>query len=165
MLSVQARATTIGDPTASDIQVTTRGPDAGVSRGLMDRLTSGATAQFIRFCVVGGVGYITNLIVFAPLVRWFHTPYLLAACIAYGCGWVVALVGHRFWTFGEREASVVGQGFRYFLVSALVLVADLIVLRVLVVAGLEPVLAQALALAIVTPLSFGLNRIWAFNAH
>jgi putative flippase GtrA len=131
----------------------------------MARLTSPAAAQFFRFCVVGGVGYVTNLIVFAPLVRWLDTPYLLAACIAYGCGWIVALVGHRFWTFGEREASVVGQGSRYFAVSALVLAADLILLRVLVTTGLEPVLAQALALAIVTPLSFGLNRIWAFSAR
>ena len=165
MLSVQPRMTMIGDRTSSDIQVTTQGPDAGAVRGLTARLRSAAARQFMRFCVVGGVGYVTNLIVFAPLVRWFHTPYLLAACIAYGCGWVVALVGHRFWTFGERESSVVGQGFRYFAVSALVLVADLIVLRALVAAGLEPVLAQALALAIVTPLSFGLNRIWAFSAR
>jgi len=60
----------------------------------------------------------------------------------------------------------VGQGFRYFAVSALVLVADLIVLRILVVAaGVETVLAQAIALAIVTPLSFGLNRLWAFSAR
>ncbi len=165
MLSVQSCIAMIGDPTSSDTQVTIRDPDAGAFRGLTARLRSAAAAQFVRFCVVGGVGYITNLIVFAPLVRWFHTPYLLAACIAYGCGWVVALIGHRFWTFGERESSMVGQGFRYFIVSAVVLLADLIVLKVLVTAGLEPVLAQALALAIVTPLSFGLNRIWAFSAR
>jgi putative flippase GtrA len=134
--------------------------------GVIGTFRSGAPAQFIRFCVVGGIGYITNLITFAPLVRYAHMPYLLAACIAYACGWVVALIGHRHWTFGEREASVVGQGFRYFAVSALVLVADLIVLRILVVvAGVETVLAQAIALAIVTPLSFGLNRLWAFSAR
>jgi putative flippase GtrA len=137
----------------------------GAPQGLLGRLRSGAAAQFIRFCVVGGAGYVTNLVVYTPLVRWAHMPYLLAATIAYGCGWVVALIGHRFWTFGEREASVMGQGFRYFLVSALVLAADLVVLRILVVAGVGLVLAQALALAIVTPLSFGLNRLWAFSAR
>ncbi len=128
-------------------------------------LTSGAPAQFLRFCAVGGIGYVTNLVVFAPLVRFVQMPYLLAACIAYACGWVVALIGHRHWTFGERESSVVGQGFRYFVVSVLVLAADLVVLRILVVAGVETVLAQAIALAVVTPLSFGLNRIWAFAAR
>lgn len=145
---------------------------AGVGREMartrsdvMGALTSGTPAQFVRFCAVGGIGYVTNLVVFAPLVRFVHTPYLLAACIAYACGWVVALIGHRHWTFGERETSVVGQGFRYFVVSALVLAADLVVLHVLVVAGVETVLAQAIALAVVTPLSFGLNRIWAFAAR
>ena len=127
--------------------------------------TAGAPAQFVRFCVVGGVGYVTNLVTFAPLVRYAHVPYLVAACIAYACGWVVALIGHRRWTFGEREASVVGQGFRYLMVSALVLAADLVVLRILVGAGVETILAQAIALAIVTPLSFGLNRVWAFAAR
>lgn len=121
--------------------------------------------QFIRFCVVGGVGYVTNLVVYTPLVRGFGVAYLLAACIAYACGWVVALVGHRYWTFGERDGSVVGQGARYLVVSLIVLAADLIVLRLLVTAGMGPVVAQALALAIVTPLSFGLNRLWAFAAR
>jgi len=138
---------------------------ARTHNGVIGTLTAGTPAQFMRFCVVGGIGYITNLVVFAPLVRYAHMPYLWAAVIAYGCGWVVALIGHRHWTFGEREASVVGQGFRYFVVSALVLAADLIVLRILVVAGVETVLAQAIALAVVTPLSFGLNRIWAFAAR
>jgi putative flippase GtrA len=133
--------------------------------GVLGTLTAGTPAQFLRFCVVGGVGYVTNLVVFAPLVRYAHMPYLLAACIAYACGWAVALVGHRHWTFGERDASVIGQSFRYFVVSALVLAADLVVLHGLVVAGIETVLAQAIALAIVTPLSFGLNRIWAFAAR
>jgi putative flippase GtrA len=58
--------------------------------------------------------------------------------------------------------SVVGQGLRYFAVSAIVLAADLVVLQLLLTTGMEPVLAQAIALAIVTPLSFGLNRLWAF---
>lgn len=133
--------------------------------GVIGTLRSGAPAQFMRFCVVGGIGYITNLVTFAPLVRYVHMPYLLAACVAYACGWAVALVGHRHWTFGERESSVVGQSFRYFTVSALVLAADLVVLRILVTAGVETVLAQAIALAIVTPLSFGLNRVWAFAAR
>jgi putative flippase GtrA len=138
---------------------------ARTHNGVIGALTAGIPAQFLRFCVVGGVGYVTNLVIFAPLVRYAHVPYLLAACIAYACGWVVALVGHRHWTFGERESSVVGQGFRYFVVSAIVLAADLVVLHILVVAGVETVLAQAIALAIVTPLSFGLNRIWAFAAR
>ncbi len=138
---------------------------ARTHNGVIGTLTAGIPAQFLRFCVVGGVGYVTNLVIFAPLVRYAHVPYLLAACIAYACGWVVALVGHRHWTFGERESSVVGQGFRYFVVSAIVLAADLVVLHILVVAGVETVLAQAIALAIVTPLSFGLNRIWAFAAR
>jgi putative flippase GtrA len=75
------------------------------------------------------------------------------------------LVGHRHWTFAQRDVSVVGQGFRYLVASAIVLGADLVLLQVLVTAGLEPVLAQAIALAIVTPLSFGLNRLWAFGAR
>lgn len=133
-------------------------------RGVRGTLAGVAPAQFLRFCVVGGAGYVTNLVIFAPLVHFAHTPNLIAACIAYACGWVVALIGHRHWTFARRDASLIGQGFRYFVVSAAVLGADLVVLQLLVSAGMEVVLAQALALAVVTPLSFGLNRLWAFRA-
>src|SRR5450755_2359387 len=52
------------------------GAHAGVQRymartlnGVIGTFRSGAPAQFIRFCVVGGIGYITNLVTFAPLVR------------------------------------------------------------------------------------------------
>jgi putative flippase GtrA len=133
--------------------------------GVIGALIGGAPAQFVRFCVVGGAGYVTNLVTFAPLVHYAHTPTLIAACIAYACGWVVALIGHRHWTFAQRDVSVIGQGLRYLVVSCIVLGADLVLLQLLVTSGIEAVLAQAVALAIVTPLSFGLNRLWAFGAR
>src|SRR5450631_1279203 len=71
--------------------------------GVIGALIGGAPAQFVRFCVVGGAGYVTNLVTFAPLVHYAHTPTLIAACIAYACGWVVALIGHRHWTFAQRD--------------------------------------------------------------
>ncbi len=125
----------------------------------------GQPATFIRFCVVGLAGYVTNLVVFWPLVHTVHMAGALAYCIAYVCGFLVALIGHRYWTFAQTEASVIGQGARYFAVSALVLGAGVIVFEIEFAMGITQVLAQAISLAIVTPLSFGLNRLWAFRAR
>jgi putative flippase GtrA len=136
-----------------------------MSRGNIGAHLAGQSATFLRFCVVGGAGYVTNLVVFWPLVHTAHMAGALAYCVAYLCGFLVALAGHRYWTFAQTDASVVGQGTRYFVVSALVLGAGVVVFEIEVAVGISQVLAQAISLAIVTPLSFGLNRFWAFRAH
>ncbi len=55
------------------------------------------------------------------------------------------------------------QGLRFFVVSTLALGANLLVLHLLVRAGLGEVLAQALAIIVVTPINFVGNKLWSFR--
>jgi putative flippase GtrA len=52
---------------------------------------------------------------------------------------------------------------RYLVASAVTLAIDLGLLHGLLDVGVDPLLAQALALAAATPLSFALNRSWSFT--
>jgi len=119
--------------------------------------------QFVRFVIVGTSGYALNLGVFA--LAHVAMDYRLAACVA----WVFAVtnnfVWNRAWTFRDsREDDARAQAIRFIVVSLLGLGFSLIVLNALVDgAGVEPVLAQAISIICVMPLSFAGNKLWSFR--
>jgi putative flippase GtrA len=118
--------------------------------------------QLAKFCAVGAVGYVINLGVYAALIST-GLHYLAAAT----CSFLVAVtsnyVWNRLWTFRDRRAGVAAQGMRFFIVSLGSLGANLIVLHVLITLGAGKLVAQAIAIVVVTPLNFLGNRLWSFR--
>jgi putative flippase GtrA len=119
--------------------------------------------QLVKFCVVGGTGYVVNLVVYTLLVAGFDVHYLPAAF----CSFLVAVTNNytwnRIWTFRAQRGHVAWQGMRFLVVSTLALGANLLVLHVLVTLGLGEVLAQAIAIVLVTPINFVGNKLWSFG--
>jgi putative flippase GtrA len=118
--------------------------------------------QLAKFCTVGAAGYLVNLAVYDGLLHaGFH--YLAAAT----CSFLVAVTSNytwnRLWTFREHRAGVAAQGMRFFLVSVGALMANLVVLQLLIALGLGKLSGQAIAIVLVTPLSFLGNRLWSFR--
>ncbi|MEZ5079062.1 MAG: GtrA family protein [Thermoleophilia bacterium] len=119
--------------------------------------------QLVRFCLVGASGYIVNLVVFAALLHWAGAHYMVAAVGAFCIAWLNNFALNRHWTFQESRESAMSQGIRYLAVSLVALGINLGLLHLLVVAGVVEVLAQAIAVLLVTPVAFLLNRRWAFR--
>jgi dolichol-phosphate mannosyltransferase len=119
--------------------------------------------QLAKFCVVGGSGYVVNLAVYVALLKWAGFHYLGAAVISF----VVAVSNNywwnRHWTFRDQRGHFAYQGMRFLVVSVLALAANLVVLRVLVELGLGKILAQAIAIVLVTPVNFVGNKLWSFR--
>jgi putative flippase GtrA len=119
--------------------------------------------QLAKFCVVGASGYVVNLAVYATLVEVVGIHYLLAAV----CSFVVAVTNNytwnRLWTFRHQRGHFAYQGIRFFVVSVVALGANLLVLRILVAVGLGKIVAQAIAIVLVTPLNFVGNKLWSFR--
>jgi putative flippase GtrA len=119
--------------------------------------------QLGKFCAVGAVGYLINLAVYDALLHE-QLHYLAAAT----CSFLVAVTSNytwnRLWTFREHRGHVGVQGLRFFVVSLGALGANLAVLHLLVAyGGLGKLLAQAVAIAVVTPLNFVGNKLWSFR--
>jgi putative flippase GtrA len=118
--------------------------------------------QLAQFCVVGAVGYLINLGVYALLLHE-KLHYLLAATLSF----LVAVANNywlnRHWTFRERKAGVATQGMRFFLISVASLGANLLILHVLIRLGLGKLVGQAIAIVLVTPLNFIGNKLWSFR--
>ncbi|MBA3246005.1 MAG: GtrA family protein [Actinobacteria bacterium] len=119
--------------------------------------------QLAKFSAVGASGYAVNLAVFTLLVHALGFHYLAAAT----CSFLVAVTNNyawnRLWTFRGQRGHVAYQGLRFLVVSTSALGANLLILYLLVRLGLGEVLAQALAIVLVTPLNFVGNKVWSFR--
>lgn len=150
---------------------------AGLIRGEERARGAGATArrigagtrqranwlQLLRFAVVGASGYAINLAVFALLVGPVGFHHALAAIGAF----IVAVTNNFFWNRRWTFAStgdVPLQALRFFTVSIVALGVNLALLDLLVgPASLAPLLAQAVAVAVATPVNFVGNKLWTFE--
>mgnify|MGYP006365553211 CR=1 FL=1 len=109
-------------------------------------------------------GYAVNLVVFSFFVLVLGVHYLPAAI----CSFLVAVTNNfwwnRHWTFKARSGRARFQAPRFFAVSILAFLFAATVLEVLVsVAGLPELAAQAIAIAMATPLNFIGNKMWSFH--
>ncbi len=121
--------------------------------------------QLFRFAAVGASGYVVNLVVFAACVHLLAVNYKLAAVVAFAVSVVNNFWWNRHWTFSAREAHPVRQGVRFFAVSLVTFGFTYVVLVSLVDgAGIAKVVAQAIAIAAGTPLSFVGQKLWSFRA-
>ncbi len=137
---------------------------AGVERARLALRRPANWVQLAKFAAVGASGYLVNLAVYSALV--LGGVHYLAAAV---CSFLVAVTNNyawnRAWTFHGQRGHLVFQGFRFLLVSTIALVGNLVFLGLLVGAGLDKILAQAVAIVLVTPWSFTANKLWSFRTR
>jgi putative flippase GtrA len=121
--------------------------------------------QLAKFATVGASGYVVNLTVYTLLLRAAGLHYLAAAC----CSFLVAVANNytwnRLWTFRSTRGHYAYQGARFLVVSLLALATNLLFLQVLVALGAGKIVAQGIAIALVTPVNFIGNKVWSFRAR
>jgi putative flippase GtrA len=119
--------------------------------------------QLAKFSVVGASGYVVNLAVFSALLLGAGFDHRVAAI----CSFVVAVANNytwnRLWTFHGHRGHLAYQGARFLVVAVLALVANLVALELLIALGLGEILAQAIAILLVTPINFVGNKLWTFR--
>lgn len=121
--------------------------------------------QLMRFCMVGGVGYALNVSVFAACVEGFGVHHLVAATIAFAVALTNNFFWNRHWTFDARSGHAGFQAVRFFAVSVASFVFGAGLLQLLIGAGgVAAVPAQAISIAVATPLNFLGNKVWTFAA-
>ena len=120
--------------------------------------------QLFKFGVVGGSGYVINLVVFTLLDEPLGVNHLLAAVLSFCVAVTNNFILNRHWTFKAREGHAGFQAARFFAVSVLGLGVNLVVLYLLVdVASAAELPSQALAVALAMPFNFIGNKLWTFG--
>jgi putative flippase GtrA len=118
--------------------------------------------QLAKFCAVGASGYGVNLAVFSLLVSWGH-HYSVAAAISFLVAVTNNYTWNRLWTFRGQRGHIAYQGLRFLVVALLALAANEAILAALIAAGMGEVIAQAIAIVLVTPINFIGNKLWSFR--
>ena len=119
--------------------------------------------QLGKFLLVGLSGYVVNLAVFTFAVEVLGVHHIAAATLAF----VVAVTNNfwwnRHWTFDAKHGHAGFQAARFFTVSVLALVVNLVVLELLIRGGMGDLGAQAIAVAVAMPFNFIGNKLWTFD--
>jgi putative flippase GtrA len=118
--------------------------------------------QLAKFCVVGAIGYLINLGVYAELLH-AGLHFLVAATGSFLVAVTSNYTWNRLWTFRDRRRGVAEQGLRFFAVSLASLGANLLVLDLFISLGAGKLVGQAMAIVVVTPLNFVGNKLWSFR--
>jgi putative flippase GtrA len=120
--------------------------------------------QLFKFGVVGATGYVINLIVFSALTQVLDVHHIPAAIGAFVVAVTNNFLINRHWTFDASEGHAGFQAARFFTVSVVALGVNLIVLELLVdELGFPEIPAQAIAVAVATPVNFIGNKLWTFD--
>ena len=119
--------------------------------------------QFLKFCAVGGSGYVVNLGVFAVAVGVLGAHHLVAATAAFLVAVTNNFAWNRRWTFAARDGHAGFQAARFFAVSVAAFLFAAALLELLVARGVPEVAAQAVSIVAATPLNFVGNKMWSFS--
>jgi putative flippase GtrA len=140
-----------------------RPPDSLPAR--VRRLEAATVAQFVKFGIVGVSNTVLSFAVYALLLKVFGVWYVAASGIGFAVGAVNGFLLNRRWTFKEH----VGDAFtpvRWGVVQSCGLALNLGLVYMFVDdVGLDKLIGQACATAIVTVLAFFVNRAWTFRMH
>ena len=126
----------------------------------------GNWVQLFKFGVIGGSGYVINIIVFAALTQGADLHHIPGAIGAFLVAVTNNFLWNRQWTFRAEAPGLhpAHQGARFLAVSVVGLGVNLAVLEALV-SGVEvaELPAQAIAVAVAMPVNFIANKLWTFG--
>ncbi len=122
-------------------------------------------AQLVRFAVVGASGYVINLVVFWLATDKADLHHVLAAVIAFVVAVTNNFLWNRHWTFRASAGHAGFQAARFLTVSVISLGVNLLILQVLIALGMPEIGAQAIAVAVATPVNFIGNKLWTFDGR
>jgi putative flippase GtrA len=119
--------------------------------------------QFVKFGIVGVSNTLLTFVVYTILLKVFGVWYLAASAIGFAVGTVNSFVLNRRWTFRGHVGDALTP-LRWAVVQCGGLGVNEGLLYLFVHdAGVEKLLAQALATAVVTVSTFFANRAWTFR--
>jgi putative flippase GtrA len=117
--------------------------------------------QLFKFGLVGASGFAINLAVYKLLLG-------IGAHRAAAVSFVVSAASNywwnRHWTFAGQKGSFALQGIRFYTVSVVAFAVNQLWLTVFLDwLGWGKIVAQAIAIVLVTPLNFLGNKLWSFR--
>lgn len=117
-------------------------------------------STFLRFCVVGGVGFLVDAGVLAALTHALQVGPVLARCVSAPTAILVTFVLNRFWAFDSAKEAPLAEAFlAYCAVQGVGFGLNFLIYTALVSLPLGPFSKPLIALAIASGLALVFNFI------
>lgn len=127
-------------------------------QALKDRETR---TQVMKFAIVGGFGFTLNLIIYRLVIGIGPHP---AAVVSFVLSSASNYWWNRHWTFAEHKGHFGRQGAKFFTVSFIALGVNQIWLFVFLDwLHFGKFTAEVFSIALIVPLNFLGNKLWAFR--
>ncbi|MDJ0832861.1 MAG: GtrA family protein [Gammaproteobacteria bacterium] len=118
----------------------------------------------MKFSVVGVVNTLIHYALFYLLYSVFGVYHLLASTIGFIAAVINSFFFNKYWTFNSKSPNLGQQFVRFFIVSLLGLLINLMTMALLVEWLLiDPLLAQLAAIGLTLLVNFSGNKWWAFR--
>jgi putative flippase GtrA len=119
--------------------------------------------QFVKFGIVGVSNTLISFAVYTLLLKAFGVWYVAASGIGFAVGAINGFLWNRAWTFRGHVGDALTP-VRWFAVQSCGLLVNLGLVYLFVDGfGLGKLTGQAVTIAIVTVLTFFVNRAWTFK--
>jgi putative flippase GtrA len=143
--------------------LTVRGDMHRLRERPISTLNSKLIVQFLKFGIVGVSNTLLAFAVYTILLKVFGVWYVAASGIGFAVGAVNGFLLNRRWTFREHSGDALTP-VRWAIVQSCGLMLNLGLVYLFVHdAGLDKLVGQIPATAIVTVLTFAANRSWTFR--
>jgi putative flippase GtrA len=120
-------------------------------------------SQFLRFGIVGGLCFVLTLATFSAL-HALGVHYVLAGVLGYAAGIALGFQLNRNWTFQAHHGSARHQAAKFLVVSAMGIALNALLLHLFVeTAGWAEFPAEIVTVLCIAPVTFTINRMWAFR--
>ncbi|HET7033723.1 MAG TPA: GtrA family protein [Casimicrobiaceae bacterium] len=127
-------------------------------------------ADFVRFAIVGGIGFIVDAGILSALVSWFGLNVYASRAVSFSIAVLATWALNRQWVFGDwkaRHASAVGAEYvRYVVVQTVGALTNLAVFVAVLVAVPDliryPVVPLAIGAVAGLLVNFAGARLWVF---
>jgi putative flippase GtrA len=120
------------------------------------------SAMFLRFLVVGGLGFVIDAGLTYILIQLGIAPWL-ARLPAIVCAATFTWLANRYFTYQMKTSRSAGEAIRYASVASAMAFINYVIFLMLIQIGLEPVVSIILATALQTLISFYAYRRFAFK--
>jgi len=125
--------------------------------------------KFLSFAIIGGLGTVTNLVIFAVLVDLLHGPAVPAAILCYLIAATQNYFLNHYWTFreaGKQADFHIIRGWGKFLTGSLVgLAINLIVLKTSMRFFAFATIAQFLGIVVSLGVNFYIAKRFVFRSR
>ncbi len=129
------------------------------------RLNAPAIVQFVKFGIVGVSNTLLSFAVYTLLLKAFGVWYVAASGIGFTVGAVNGFLLNRRWTFRGHVGDALTP-VRWFVVQGCGLGLNLSLVYLFVDGfGMDKLIGQVPATAVVTVVTFLVNRAWTFKMH